>query len=157
MNTRTIMLTAVAIGAAGALTSAGVAAASPSGANLVIRHQVKGCHEWSLNGGKYGVTQAVKLQRGGSLTITDNDMMPHQLVKLSGPAMAARLVKPGNAMMGKLKSPYAVGLMPHMGATLRVTFTKPGVYKLRTKALDDYMPVKTTGEDNVLRVTVVVS
>lgn len=97
------------------------------------------------------------LSRGGTLSITDNDMMPHQLIKLSGPAMSERLVKPGAPSMGKMKAPYAAGLMPHMGAQMNVTFTKPGTYKLRTKSLEDYMPIKTVGEDNVLRVTVLVS
>ena len=58
--------------------------------------------------------------------------------------------------MGKMKAPYAAGLMPHMGATLRVTFGKPGVYVLRTKSLEDSMPIKTTAADNVLRATVIV-
>ena len=157
MNKRTILMTAAVFGTVGALASAGAAAGSSNGANLVIRHQVKGCHEWSLNGGSYGVTKTVKLSRGGTLSITDNDMMPHQLIKLSGPAISERLVKPGSPSMGKLKAPYAAGLMPHMGAVVNVTFTKPGTYKLRTKSLEDYMPIKTVGEDNVLRVTVVVS
>jgi hypothetical protein len=157
MNKRTIMLTAAVFGAVGALASAGVAAGSSNGASLVIRHQVKGCHEWSLNGGSYGVVKTVKLSRGGTLSITDNDMMPHQLIKLSGPAINERLVKPGSSSMGKMMAPYAAGLMPHMGATVKVTFTKPGTYKLRTKSLEDYTAIKTVGEDNVLRVTVVVS
>jgi hypothetical protein len=156
MNARAMLLTAVVVGAAGVFTSAGVAAGSSNNASLVIRHQVKGCHEWSLNGRAYGVNQAITLSRGGALTIIDNDMMPHQLVTLSGPALSERLVKPGSASMGKMMAPYATGLMPHMGATLRVTFNKPGVYKLRTKSLEDYLPIKTVGADNVLRVTVVV-
>jgi hypothetical protein len=150
------MATAAVFGAAATLLPAAAGAASP-GANLTIRHQVRGCHEWSLNGGKYGVKQVVKLSRGGALTITDNDLMPHVLMKLSGPAVTERLVKPGSASMGKMMAPYAKGLMPHMGATLRVTFNKAGTYTFRTKSLEDYMPIKTVGEDNVLRVTVVVS
>ena len=157
MKKRTIMMTAAVVGAVGAFTSAGVAAGSSNSASLVIRHQVKGCHEWSLNGGSYGVTKTVRLSRGGTLSITDNDMMPHQLIKLSGPAINERLVKPGSPSMGKMKAPYAAGLMPHMGAVVNVKFTKPGTYRLRTKSLEDYMPIKTVGEDNVLRVTVVVS
>ena len=51
MNKRTILMTAAVFGTVGALASAGAAAGSSNGANLVIRHQVKGCHEWSLNGG----------------------------------------------------------------------------------------------------------
>jgi hypothetical protein len=157
MNKRTIMMTAVVFGAVGAFASAGEAAGSSSNASLVIRHQVRGCHEWSLNGGAYGVTKTVALSRGGTLSITDNDMMPHQLIQLSGPAISERLVKQGAPSMGKMKAPYAAGLMPHLGAKVNVTFTTPGTYKLRTKSLEDYMPIKTVGEDNVLRVTVVVS
>ncbi len=156
MKSRAIMVTAAVFGAAATILPVAAGAASP-GANLTIRHQVKGCHMWSLNGGKYGVSQVVKLSRGGSLTITDNDLMPHLLIKQSGGAVTERLVKPGSLSMGKMKAPYATGLMPHMGATLSVKFTKPGVYKFRTKSLEDYMPIKTVGEDNVLRVTVVVS
>lgn len=156
MNPRTIMSSAAAIGAA-VLLSAGTAAASPGSANLVIRHQLRGCHTWSLNGGKYAVAQTVKLSKGGTLSITDNDLMPHQLIKLSGPAIVQRLVKVGNLKMGKMKPPYKAGLMPHLGATVRVTFNTPGVYKMTTKSLEDYMPIKTVGEDNVLRLTVVVS
>lgn len=47
-----------------------------------------------------------------------------------------------------------------MGASLRVTLTRPGVYHFRTKAGEDYpmmAGIKTIGEDNVLRLTVVVS
>jgi hypothetical protein len=44
-----------------------------------------------------------------------------------------------------------------MSATLRVTFPKAGVYTFTTKVGEDYMSgVKTIGEDNVLRLTVVV-
>ena len=59
MNKRTIMMTAVVFGAAGAFAATGVAAGSSNSASLVIRHQVKGCHEWSLNGGSYGVAKTV--------------------------------------------------------------------------------------------------
>jgi hypothetical protein len=156
MNRRTIMATATALAASAALIPAAAGAAG-SDAGLTIRHQLKGCHEWSLNGGKYAVKQVVKLPRGGSLTITDNDMMPHQLTKLSGPAVKTSLVKVGSLTMGKMKAPYAVGLMPHMGATVKVTFTKAGTYTFRTRSLEDYMPIKTVGEDNTLRVTVIVS
>lgn len=58
-------------------------------------------------------------------------------------------------MKTDLKGP---GLMAHMGATVKVSFTRPGVYRFTTKAGEDYMPgVKTIGEDNVLRLTVRVS
>lgn len=156
MKTRTFTVAAAVLGAVATLTP-GAAMATPSAAKLVIRHEVRGCHTWSLNAGSYGVNQTVKLSRGGTLTITDFDMMPHQLSKQSGPAIVERLINPGKGMMGKLKPPYATGLMPHMGATLRITFPAKGVYKMRTASGEDYVPLKTVGEDNVLRVTVVVS
>ena len=46
-----------------------------------------------------------------------------------------------------------------MGASLKVTLTKPGVYHFTTKPGEDYpmAGMKTTGEDNVLKLTVIVS
>jgi hypothetical protein len=45
-----------------------------------------------------------------------------------------------------------------MGASLKITFTKPGVYHFTTKPGEDYMAgMKTIGEDNVLKLTVIVS
>jgi hypothetical protein len=48
--------------------------------------------------------------------------------------------------------------MARMGARTKVTFTKAGTYRFTTKVGEDYMKgVKTVGEDNVLKLTVVVS
>jgi hypothetical protein len=153
---RTILLLAVLGLAAGALALG--ASAAPKSAGLVIRHEVHGCHAWSLNGGAYKAAQTIRLARGGSLTITDNDVMPHQLVKTSGPAMVVKLVKPGAMAKGMMKGPFAAGMMGRMGATLKVTFPAKGVYKLTTKPGEDYFDVgETVGEDNVLRAIVVVS
>jgi len=158
MNARTIVTTAAALGVAAALLPVAAGAATPGSGSLLIHHQKQGCHAWSLNGGSYRAALDVALKRGGTLTITDNDLMPHRLVKLSGPSVVERLVTPGSMSMGKLTAPYAAGMMPHMGATLRVSFPTKGVYTFRTKAGDDYMAgIKTTGPDNVLRLTVVVS
>jgi hypothetical protein len=47
-----------------------------------------------------------------------------------------------------------------MGASLKVALTKPGTYHFTTKPGEDYpgmSGMKTTGEDNVLKLTVVVS
>jgi hypothetical protein len=47
--------------------------------------------------------------------------------------------------------------MSHMGARSRVTFPAAGTFVLSTKAGEDYMKgIKTIGEDNTLRITVVV-
>jgi hypothetical protein len=159
--TRSIALAFAATG----LIGTSVAVAGPSGlqvlptkASIQIRHQVKGCHAWSLNGGPFQAAQAVRLAAGAKLTITDNDVMTHQLVRTSGPRATFTLVVPGAASTGTLKAPYAAGMMPHTGATLRVSFPSKGVYTFMTKAGEDYMKgVTTTGPDNMLRLTVTVA
>ncbi len=123
------------------LASAASAASAAGHASLLIRHQTHGCHAWSLNGGAFKTSQSLSLRRGGWLTVTDNDVMSHKLVETSGPALR-----------------IANATLSHTGASLKVTFMKPGVYHFTTKAGEDYMSgIKTTGEDNVLRLTVVVS
>ena len=131
----------LALATAAALAVAAVSAAAPGSASLVIRHQMRGCHSWSLNGGPFKAKQSIALRHGGTLTVTDNDVMSHTLVLTSGPSL--RIAHP---------------TLAHPGALLKITFTKPGVYRFMTKAGEDYMAgVKTIGEDNVLRLTVVVS
>jgi plastocyanin len=126
-----------AVLAAGALGSA----SAPRTVKITIRHQVSHCHAWSA-GGAYRASLSVKLARGGSIHFTNDDVMPHKLVKMSGKAVT---------FAGKPN-------MNHTAATLRVTFPKAGVYTFTTKAGEDYMQgVKTTGEDNVLRLKVTVS
>ena len=131
----------LALATTAALAVAAVSAAAPGSASVVIRHQTHGCHSWSVNGGPFNAKQSLKLRHGGSLTVTDDDVMSHTLVLTSGPAL--RIAHPKLA---------------HPGASTKITFSKPGVYRFTTKAGDDYMSgVKTIGEDNVLRLTVVVS
>ena len=148
----------------GATGVTGVAAAAPAqtSATVQIRHQVAGCHTWSVDGSPFKAAQSVKLARGGHLTVTDNDVMPHQLMRVAGPRVVYTLANPGSMMgspmMGALKAPYASGMMPHMGAQLRVTFARAGVYTFKTVAGEDYMKgIKTTGEDHVLKLVVTVS
>ena len=149
----TVPLLAVLV-SAGAIIATGASASG--GATLVIRHQVQGCHSWSANGDAYKATQAIKLRRGASLSITNNDVMPHKLVETSGPAVKIVRLNSGTGM--GMKGTFPAGMMARMGASSKVTFTKPGVYKFTTKVGEDYMSgVKTTGEDNVLKLTVTVS
>jgi plastocyanin len=132
-----LLALALALGLAGAAS----AASAPGHASLLIRHQLHGCHAWSVNGGPFKASQSITLRRGGWLTVTDNDVMSHKLVLTSGPALRIT-----NATL------------KHMGASVKVTLTKPGVYHFTTKPGEDYMSgVKTIGEDNVLRLTVHVS
>jgi plastocyanin len=128
------------------LAAGGFAATTkaPKRATIMIRHQVRGCHAWSVNGAAYRATLSTSLARGGTITFMNMDVMPHKIVKTSGPAIH---------FTGKPN-------MNHMSATVKVTFSKAGVYKLTTKAGEDYPSMgdmKTTGEDNVLRLTVRVS
>jgi hypothetical protein len=150
-------LTLTVLGAAFAAFTL-TASAAPTTASLTIRHQVRGCHSWSLNGGAFKPFQTIHLAKGGSILVTNNDVMYHRLVKTSGPAIAFKLVKTGTPMAGTLKPPFAAGMMGRPGATVKMTFRSAGVYKLTTKFGEDYMPMgETIGEDNVLRAIVTVS
>ena len=152
-----------AVAAALAISVGGVAAASQS-ATLVIHHQVRGCHAWSLNGGPFIVHQSLRLARGGTLTVTNNDLMVQELVKTYGPAVRMQLVKQshmGNMpmhmktqmKMGKA-GPYA---MAHMGAVLKVTFPQAGTYRFKLMDRGDYYKgIKTIGPDNKPTLTVIV-
>jgi hypothetical protein len=56
--------------------------------------------------------------------------------------------------MPRLSGP---GVMKHMRESVKVTFSRPGVYRFTTEDLGDYMMFKTTGEDNRLLLIVHVS
>jgi plastocyanin len=117
-------------------------AVSKDSVTITIRHQMRGCHTWSVNNGPYKVAQTVVIKRGSSITFVDNDVMPHKLIKSAGPALKL----PASAAMSK------------MGASTRIVFSTPGAYKFTTKPGEDYMKgVMTMGEDNVLTLTVVVT
>jgi plastocyanin len=140
---------------AGVLATFAPAASGSSQASLVIRHQTRGCHSWSLNGGAYGANQALAVSRGRSVSITNNDVMPHQLIKTSGPAVTYTRLASGG-MMG-LKGTFPPTMLAHMGSSSKITFTKAGVYHFTTKPGEDYMQgIKTVGADNVLKLTVTV-
>jgi plastocyanin len=124
-----------------ALTAAGSALASSNGKTLTIRHQLHGCHSWSFDGTSWRAAQSATIARGATLTVIDNDVMPHTLIQVKGP-----------------KSTITGAAMKKMGATAHVAFPAKGTYVFTTKVGEDYMKgVKTTGEDNVLRLVVKVS
>jgi plastocyanin len=123
----------------GAISTAGSDRASA--ASLVVQHVTAGCHAWSLNGSPLAAHQVARLQHGNGITITNDDVMPHELMQTSGPA-----AQMANMMMGR------------MGAHSTLVFPTPGVYKFATKAGEDYTSgITTTGEDNVLTLTVIVT
>ena len=130
-----------ALALAVAAVFAGSAFAKSPHATLTIRHQTRGCHAWSFNGGAYTASLKIKLAHGSTLKVIDTDVMPHKLVQLAGPK--TKLIAPA---------------MSHMSAQAKVIFAKKGTYKFTTKAGEDYMKgIKTVGPDNVLRLTVTVS
>jgi hypothetical protein len=136
-RTSLILMLAFALGLAGTAS----ATTAPGHASLLIRHQMRGCHTWSVDGGAFKASQSATLRHGGWLSVTNNDVMPHTLVLTSGPALRIAHPKLG-----------------HMGASLKITLTKPGVYHFTTKPGEDYMAgMKTIGADNVLKLTVIVS
>jgi len=159
MKVRPTLTVLATIAAVVSLSAAVAAGAAPGRASLTIRHQVRGCHAWSLNGNTFKATQSVVLRRGSSLTVTNNDVMPHTLIKVSG--LAVRYVNVQTGTMGAgmgMTGKAAPGAMNHMGASTKIFFSHAGVYRFATEAGEDYMKgMKTVGEDNVLRLTVTVS
>lgn len=108
-------------------------------ASLTIVHVQKGCHSWSVGKGMPAAGVKVLLRRGQRLTVVNRDLDTHKLVRLAGPRIP----------LGK---PLA------MNDRVTLTFSKPGVYKLRTMKMETPgMPeVKTVGPDHVLAMLVVV-
>src|SRR3954453_11516657 len=134
------MLALLAIGAATVSALATSAGAAPPSVQVLIRHQVRGCHSWSVNSNAYTATQRLTVAPGTKFTFTDNDVMPHQLVQLSGPTLRLHGAK-----------------MHTMGAQASLQLLTKGHYVFGTKVGEDYMKgVKTTGEDNVLKLVVTV-
>ena len=116
---------------------------SPSSVALTIEHAQKGCHLLAVSGATPGSDQTVQLAPGGTVTITNSDVMPHVLKATGGPA-----AKVSGANMS------------HMGAQSKVSFAKAGTYSFNTKAGEDYPSaagIQTIGPDNKLSLTVVVS
>jgi plastocyanin len=141
MQKRTVIRGAsvVALAAAAALAVASSAPATNSTA-ITIRHQMHGCHAWSINSGLFKPALVVTLRQGAVVRITNNDVMPHKLVETSGPQV--RLIHPNLSKMASV----AVIRLAHKG-----------VYHFTTKPGEDYKwagSMKTTGEDNVLRLTI---
>jgi hypothetical protein len=136
---------AVVLSAGFATAASGLTRArAPKTAKIVIRHEVRGCHTWSVNGKAFRAAQSLSLARGGVIAVVNNDVMPQRLFKKSGPAVRY------------VGSPA----MSHMSASVKVVFPKAGVYRLVTKAGEDYPSfknAKTIGEDNVLTLKVTVS
>lgn len=132
-------------------------ASAGSSTTLLIRHQTHGCHAWSPGAGKvYKAAQSLKLAAGSSVTIINNDAMAHQIFQTSGPRVV--IVKVPTTMMDMSHEFKGIGVMGRPGASVKITFTKAGIYKFKTRFGEDYMKVPDTiGEDNTLTLKVAVS
>jgi hypothetical protein len=150
-----IAVSLIALGV-GASVPASAATADKSG-TIVIRHQEKGCHTWSLNGGPSKVSLDLRLARGATVRIENIDPMVHQLIQKAGPAVAMRTVAHNHMTMVGLHKITGRGVMNHMGAALKVTFPHMGVYRFTTEDLGDYFELKTMGKVNELKLVVRVS
>lgn len=133
------------------------AAAPPDSASILIRHQLRGCHTWSLNGGAYRAELDVKLARGGTVTITNIDLMVQKLIRERGPTVRMKAISHDHMKLVGLHRITGSGVMSHMGAALKVTFPRAGTYRFRSEDLGDYFELKTAGEDNRLILVVRVS
>jgi plastocyanin len=131
----------VAIGGTAVLVA--TSSAGTKSASVLIRHQTRGCHAWSVNSGAFRASQTVHLVRGGTVTIVNKDVMPQELIEKSGP----KVHETGSAKLNT------------MGASVKVTFTKAGTYHFAAKAGEDYPGFEkpTVGKDNNLTLTVIVS
>jgi hypothetical protein len=134
--------TAFIVSAIMALATLYATEASSHGMSTVtIRHQMKGCHTWSFDGGPYRASLRVVVDPARFVLFVNNDMMPHRLVQLSGPKVGIKGAK-----------------MSRMGAKAQFLLGGRGVYRFRTFAGKEYAwaPRDATGPDHVLRLTVVV-
>jgi hypothetical protein len=121
------------------LSPAGGSAAAPR--TITISHLMRGCHAWDLGHGPMRATMSVTVRRGAIVKFVNNDVMPHRLVRTSGPRVD---VKGAN--------------MSHMASSATATFVKPGVYRFRT-VFGAFFPWAASmsskiGKMNVLHLTV---
>jgi plastocyanin len=130
----------VVLGLTASVAMTGTNNRSATKASVTIRHQTRGCHSWSINGGAGRASLTTTLARGGTIRFVNDDVMSHKLIKTSGPSVRY------------VGSPS----MRHMSASVSVKFAKAGTYRFTTKAGEDYpgIHVKTIGEDHVLHLVV---
>ena len=110
---------------------------------ITIRHQMRGCHSWSVANGPWTTGLKLKVDRDTSLFFVNDDVMPHRLIQTAGPR--AHLFTPN---------------MNRLRAHATVTFGRAGVYRFTTKPGHDYKgmhEMKMGGKDNVLRLTITVA
>jgi hypothetical protein len=144
MNRRRVLVVSFAAAVLTGAWFAPVAAThdGPHAARLVIRHQPRGCHSWSLNGGPYSAAQVAHLEAGEAILVINLDVMPHRLLQVAGPKVRFR------------GSRYLNG----MSSAAEVVFPQAGVYRLTTRPGEDYRSgLETAGPDHRLTLKVIAS
>lgn len=147
-----VPLSVVALGVAAAVPA--LANSTATSGSIVIRHEQRGCHTWSLNGGRFKAALETRLARGGSLTVTNIDPMVHKLIQERGPRVGMRSIPHDHMRMLGLHKITGRGVMNHMGARVELSFPRAGTYAFRTEDLGDYLELKTIGEHNHLKLVV---
>jgi plastocyanin len=107
-----------ALGVAAALALALIAPAAASAApprTITITHVMRGCHAWDLGHGPMRPTMSITVKRGALVRFVNNDVMPHRLVRTSGPKVQIRGTN-----------------MNRMAASATATFVTPGTYRFKT-------------------------
>src|SRR6266542_4810530 len=96
----------ISLAAVALLGLSAMSASARSSPTILIRHQVHGCHAWAVNGGAFKVSQTLKVTRGSTITVVNNDVMAHKLIRTAGPKVAMRTVPSSMmAMSHELKGP----------------------------------------------------
>lgn len=133
-----LVICGIAVAAAALVGSNAYGSPTTKNASLKIIHVEKGCHVFSGSMGK-AARMSLSIARGGFVTIRNQDIDGHKLVQVAGPA--------------KLKLPAL-----KMNDVAKLTFKKAGRYTFATKTFElKGMPeMETMGEDNMLRLVVVV-
>lgn len=102
------------LGALAMLVAATPASAAGS-ETITITHVMRGCHEWDLGHGPMKPTMSLTVKRGTVVRFVNNDVMPHRLIRLSGPKVE---LKGAN--------------MNRMASSASARFVNSGTYRFKT-------------------------
>jgi plastocyanin len=119
-------------------------ASAGGGQTITITHVMRGCHAWDLGHGPMKPTMSVTIKRGTVMRFVNNDVMPHRLIRLSGPKVELRGAN-----------------MNRMASSASARFARPGTYRFKT-VFGAFFPWAASmgakiGKMNVLHLTVKVN
>lgn len=124
-----------------AMLVAATPASAAGGRTITITHVMRGCHAWDQGHGPMQPTMSVTVKRGTMMRFVNNDVMPHRLIRISGPKVE---LKGAN--------------MNRMAASASARFVKSGTYRFKT-VFGAFFPWAVSmsakiGKMNVLHLTV---